>query len=382
MRKVRRSNIASNLKHYPVSKKSPSQKKPEDGAPTYNARTAPINAKLGQDEQIAFYRDMVRIRRFEERCLRSYQQGKIGGFLHLYIGQEALAVGCCTVMNKNDHIITAYRDHGHAIGVGMSMNELMAENFGKITGCSKGKGGSMHYFDPTRNFWGGHGIVGGQIPLGTGLAFAVKFKGLKGACMAFMGDGAVNQGSVHEAYNLAALWSLPVVFIIENNGYSMGTSQARSSAGPSLAQRAEGYGMNWDIVENGHDVYEVRDKVSQALCLAHDECKPSVLEVRTYRYRGHSVADPDSTYREKHEIEEYKRTKDPINVYQASLVAEGVLTDEIIKKIDESARAEAETAAQFAEESPYPTVDDIKKDVYWETDNPADRKSVGSLFFD
>ena len=365
-----------------MSKKSPRQKKPEDGAPAYNARTAPINAKLGQDEQIAFYRDLVRIRRFEERCLRSYQQGKIGGFLHLYIGQEALAVGCCTVMNKNDHIITAYRDHGHAIGVGMSMNELMAENFGKITGCSKGKGGSMHYFDPTRNFWGGHGIVGGQIPLGTGLAFAVKFKGLKGACMAFMGDGAVNQGSVHEAYNLAALWSLPVVFIIENNGYSMGTSQARSSAGPSLAQRAEGYGMNWDIVENGHDVYEVRDKVSQALRLAHDECKPSVLEVRTYRYRGHSVADPDSTYREKHEIEEYKRTKDPINVYQASLVAEGVLTDEIIKKIDESARAEAETAAQFAEESPYPTVDEIKKDVYWETDNPADRKSVGSLFFD
>ena len=381
MRKVRRPEIASNSNHYSVSKKSPAHKS-DSSAPAYNARLAPINAKLGHDEQLAFYRDMVRIRRFEERCLRSYQQGKIGGFLHLYIGQESLAVGCCSVMGEHDHIITAYRDHGHAIGVGMSMNELMAENFGKYTGCSKGKGGSMHYFDPTRNFWGGHGIVGGQIPLGLGLAFAEKYKGNKGACMAFMGDGAVNQGAVHESYNLAALWDLPVIFIIENNGYSMGTSQERSSAGPGLAQRAEGYGMKWDVAENGHDVLEVRDKVARALKLAHEESKPTVLEVRTYRYRGHSVADPDSTYREKHEIEEYKRTKDPIMVYQNSLIAEGVLTEPLIKQIDDNARAEAETSAQFAEESPWPTVDDIKKDVYWEIDNPADRKSTGSLFFD
>jgi pyruvate dehydrogenase E1 component alpha subunit len=365
-----------------VSKKASTPKKPDESAPAYNARQAPVNAKLGQDELLKFYRDMVRIRRFEERCLRAYQQGRIGGFLHLYIGQESLAIGCTSVMGKNDHIITAYRDHGHAIGVGMGFNEMMAENFGKITGCSQGKGGSMHYFDPTRHFWGGHGIVGGQIPLGTGLAFALKYKGIKGACMAFMGDGAVNQGAVHEAYNLAALWNLPVIFVIENNGYSMGTSQARSSAGPQLAQRAEGYGMNWEVSENGHDVLEVRDKFARLLKLAHEESKPSVLEVRTYRYRGHSVADPDTTYREKKEIEEYKATKDPIMTYERQLVAEGILNDALIKQIDEAARAESETAAQFADQSPFPTPDDIKKHVYWEADNPADRKSVGSLFFD
>ncbi|MDP1581434.1 MAG: pyruvate dehydrogenase (acetyl-transferring) E1 component subunit alpha [Candidatus Didemnitutus sp.] len=365
-----------------MSKKPTSSRKTDDGAPPHNARQAAVNARLGKDELLAFYRDMVRIRRFEERCLRSYQQGKIGGFLHLYIGQESIAVGCASVMGKDDHIITAYRDHGHALAVGMGMNELMAENYGKYTGCSKGKGGSMHYFDPARHFWGGHGIVGGQIPLGTGLAFGLKYKGLKGACMAFMGDGAVNQGAVHESYNLAALWNLPVIFVIENNGYSMGTSQARSSAAPSLAQRAEGYGMAWEIAENGHDILEVREKFDRLLKLAHDESKPSVLEIRTYRYRGHSVADPDSTYREKKEIEEYKANKDPIITYQKALVTEGVLTDELIKQIDDAARAEAETSAQFADESPYPTVEDIKKDVYWEADNPADRKSVGSLFFD
>ncbi len=364
-----------------MSKKAPTTKKPDEGAPAYNSRQASVNAKLGQDELIQFYKDMVRIRRFEERCLRSYQQGKIGGFLHLYIGQESIAVGCASVMNKNDHIITAYRDHGHALAVGMGMNELMAENYGKYTGCSKGKGGSMHYFDPARRFWGGHGIVGGQIPLGTGLAYALKYKGLKGACMAFMGDGAVNQGAVHEAYNLAALWDLPAIFVVENNGYSMGTSQARSSAGPSLAQRAEAYGMNWEISENGHDVLEIRDKFARLLKLAHDESKPSVLEIRTYRYRGHSVADPDTTYRDKKEIEEYKATKDPIMTYERTLLAEGVLNETLIKQIDDAARAEAETSAQFAEQSPFPTVEDIKKDVYWEADNPADRKSVGTLFF-
>ena len=205
---------------------------------------AAINQQLGKETRIDLFRTMMRIRRFEERSLRAYQAKKIGGFLHLYIGQEAVAVGCCSLMGKNDHVITAYRDHGHAIAVGMGVNELMAELYGKATGCSKGKGGSMHYFAPDRNFWGGHGIVGGQIPLGTGLAYALKYKGLKGAAMAFMGDGAVNQGAVHEAYNLAALWQLPVVFVIENNGYSMGTSQERSSAG-DLAKRAEGYNMAW-----------------------------------------------------------------------------------------------------------------------------------------
>jgi pyruvate dehydrogenase E1 component alpha subunit len=238
----------------------------------------------------------------------------------------------------------------------------------------------MHYFDPSRNFWGGHGIVGGQVPLGVGLAYGVKYKGLKGAAMAFMGDGAVNQGAVHEAYNLASLWKLPVVFVIENNGYSMGTSQARSSAG-ELAKRAEGYDMPWGQC-NGHDVYEVRACMDKYLTLAREQSQPSTVEIDTYRYRGHSVADPDNTYRSKQEIEEYRKTKDPIQVFQQELVNEGVLDDALIEKIDTEARTEADNAADFAEASPFPTVDDIQKDVYWEADNPSERKSEGRLFFD
>jgi pyruvate dehydrogenase E1 component alpha subunit len=355
-------------------------KKPAASAKAADFGSAPVNAKLTAAQKIELYRTMVRIRRFEERSLRSYQAKKIGGFLHLYIGQEAVATGCCSLMGAHDHVITAYRDHGHAIAVGMDTRALMAENYGKVTGCSKGKGGSMHYFAPDKNYWGGHGIVGGQIPLGAGLAYGIKYKGLKGAAMAFMGDGAVNQGAVHEAYNLAALWQLPVVFVIENNGYSMGTSQARSSAG-QLAKRAEGYDMMWGQC-NGHDLYEVRATVDKHLTLAREQNKPSILEVDTYRYRGHSVADPDNTYRTKEEIEEYRRTKDPIQVFQTLLVAEGVLNEDLVAEIDTAARTEADAAADFAEASPFPTVEDIQKDVYWESDNPSERKSQGRLFFD
>jgi pyruvate dehydrogenase E1 component alpha subunit len=322
---------------------------------------------------------MVRIRRFEERSLRAYQAKKIGGFLHLYIGQEAVAVGCCSLMGKDDHVITAYRDHGHAIAVGMELNPLMAELYGKVTGCSKGKGGSMHFFDPARNYWGGHGIVGGQVPLGTGLAYALKYKGLKGACMTFMGDGAVNQGAVHEAYNLASLWQLPVIFVIENNGYSMGTSQARSSAG-ELSKRAEGYAMAWGACD-GHDVYEVRSVMSHFLEEARERSLPAVVEVRTYRYRGHSVADPDNTYRAKAEIEEYRRTKDPIQVFLQRLLDDKVLDAAAAEAIDTEARAEADLSAEFAEASPFPQASDIQKDVYWESDNPSERASGGRLFF-
>jgi pyruvate dehydrogenase E1 component alpha subunit len=365
-----------------VSKKTTAtaEKKEEPSVTNASFGQAPVNAGLSTDQKLDLFRTMVRIRRFEERSLRAYQAKKIGGFLHLYIGQEAVAVGCCSLMGKDDHVITAYRDHGHAIAVGMDTKPLMAELYGKATGCSKGKGGSMHYFDPSRNYWGGHGIVGGQIPLGAGLAYGIKYKGLKGAAMAFMGDGAVNQGAVHEAYNLAALWQLPVIFVIENNGYSMGTSQARSSAG-DLARRAEGYHMAWDTC-NGHDLYEVRATMDKYLKLAREESKPAVIEIRTYRYRGHSVADPDDTYRDKKEIEEYRRTKDPIQVFQNILLGEGVLTDAILEKIDADATAEADLAAEFAEVSPFPTVDDIQKDVYWEADNPSERKSEGRLFFD
>jgi pyruvate dehydrogenase E1 component alpha subunit len=365
-----------------VSKKPSATVEPkaEPAKHAAGSRSAPINAKLTREEKIELHRKMVRIRRFEERSLRAYQAKKIGGFLHLYIGQEAVAVGCCSLMGPNDHVITAYRDHGHALAVGMDPKPLMAELYGKATGCSKGKGGSMHYFDPSRNFWGGHGIVGGQIPLGVGLAYGIKYKGLKGAAMAFMGDGAVNQGAVHEAYNLAALWQLPVVFVIENNGYSMGTSQARSSAG-ELAKRAEGYDMPWGQC-NGHDLYEVRACMDKYLTLAREKNQPSTVEIDTYRYRGHSVADPDNTYRSKAEIEDYRKTKDPIQVFQNQLVAEGVLDEALIEKIDTAARAEADHAAEFAEVSPFPTADDIQKDVYWEADNPSERKSGGRLFFE
>jgi pyruvate dehydrogenase E1 component alpha subunit len=364
-----------------VSKKSssPAVHKEKAAAVRENPALAPVNASLSKDNKIDLYRQMVRIRRFEERSLRAYQAKKIGGFLHLYIGQEAVAVGSCSLMGKDDHVITAYRDHGHALAVGMEMNPLMAELYGKVTGCSKGKGGSMHFFDPSRNYWGGHGIVGGQVPLGTGLAYGLKYKGLKGACMTFMGDGAVNQGAVHEAYNLASLWDLPVVFVVENNGYSMGTSQARSSAG-ELGKRAEGYDMTWGICD-GHNLYEVRAFMNEYLVHAREHSRPSVVEIRTYRYRGHSVADPDNTYRSKAEIEEYRKTKDPIQVFQAVLLAEGVLTPEIVEKIDTEARAEADVSADFAEASPFPTVEDIQKDVYWEADNPAQRASSGRLFF-
>lgn len=361
-----------------TKKKSPSA---QTAQPTtgQDPAQADINQQLKKEQKIDLFRTMMRIRRFEERSLRAYQAKKIGGFLHLYIGQEAVAVGCCSLMGQNDHVITAYRDHGHALAVGMGMNELMAELYGKATGCSKGKGGSMHFFAPDKNYWGGHGIVGGQIPLGVGLAYALKYRGIQGAAMAFMGDGAVNQGAVHEAYNLASLWQLPVLFIIENNGYSMGTSQARSSAG-ELAQRARSYDMPWAEFE-GHQLYEVRAQVNKYLTIAREEHRPCTIEIDTYRYRGHSVADPDNTYRTKGEIEDYRRTKDPIQLFKNQLLSEKVLDEESAGQIDKEARAEAETAAQFAEASPWPTTEDIQKDVYWEADNPSERKSSGRLFF-
>ncbi len=343
----------------------------------------PINKDLSKDDLVGFYRQMVRIRRFEERSLRVYQQGKIGGFLHLYIGQESIAVACASLMGEHDHMITAYRDHGHALAVGMSMDECMAELLGKATGCSKGKGGSMHYFAPDRNFWGGHGIVGGQTPLGTGIAYALKYKGLKGSCMTFLGDGAVNQGAFHESLNLAALWDLPAIFIIENNGYSMGTSQERSSSHPpeGLAARAEGYNMAWEHV-NGESLFAIRDAVNRAMKRAHEEGKPTLLEIHTYRYQGHSVADANAKkYRTKEEIDDYRKNHDPLNVYRLYLLGKKVFSEDEMKEIDAAAKKEAEDAATFADESPFPETEAITEDVYWETDNPDQRVSEGRLFF-
>lgn len=343
--------------------------------------TAPINKTLSKEAKIDLFRTVIRIRRFEERSLRAYNQGKIGGFLHLYIGQESVAAGMVSLMEANDHIITAYRDHGHALAVGMSMNECMAEMYGKYTGCSKGKGGSMHFFAPDKNYWGGHGIVAGQTPLGAGLAFALKYKGLKGCALCFLGDGAVNQGSFMETLNLVSLWGIPVIFVIENNGYSMGTSLKRSSASENLAHRGDAFGIKWEVCQ-GHDVFEVREVTDRAMKYARDEMKPFILEVQTYRYRGHSVADANhEKYRTKEEIEEYKRTKDPVNVLRQQLLADGTLTEDEAKAIDQAAKDEAEASSKFAEESPQPPRSEIQTDVYWEYDNDTEGKLKGTYFF-
>jgi pyruvate dehydrogenase E1 component alpha subunit len=343
---------------------------------------AEINRSLTADQKIHFLKEMYRIRRFETVALKNYNTGKMGGFLHLYTGQESVAVGTISLLGKHDHVITAYRDHGHAIAVGMNMEECMAELFGKSTGCSKGKGGSMHFFAPDKNYWGGHGIVAGQTALGLGLAYGVKYKGQTGSCLCYLGDGAVNQGVFHESLNMAALWNLPVIYIIENNGYSMGTSLNRSSAFKgSLAQRAEGYNMAWDIVD-GQDLYEIRAKTHVAVERAHKESKPTILEINTYRHYGHSVADANTKkYRTPDEIEDYKTNHDPLRLYRKQLLVEGILTEEHADDIDKAAKAEADNAARFAEESPFPNESDIFTDIYYEVDHQTESGRRGKHFF-
>lgn len=333
------------------------------------AAQAPINQTLQPEQKIAFLREMMRIRRFEQQADKFYKQGKMSGFLHLYIGQESVAVAAASLMNGQDEIITAYRDHGHALAVGMSMEECMAELFGKATGCSKGKGGSMHFFAPDKHYWGGHGIVGGQVPLGLGLAFALKYKQLSGCALCFLGDGAINQGPVSESLNLASLFDIPLITIIENNGYSMGTSLARSSSIKNyLAERAEGFGMAWDIA-NGSNLYELRAKLHAAMERARKESKPLLLEVATYRYYGHSVADANAKkYRSPEEIEAYKANHDPITLWQQQLLKEKIVTEATIAEIDEAAKAEAVASVAFAEASPWPEPESIFEDVYSQID--------------
>ncbi len=331
------------------------------------ASQAPINRTLSPEQKIAALREMLRIRRFEQASLKCYNQGKMGGFLHLYIGQESVAVAAASLMNGNDEMITAYRDHGHALAVGMGMEECMAELLGKATGCSKGKGGSMHFFAPDKHYWGGHGIVGGQVPLGLGLAFALKYKNISGCALSFLGDGAINQGPVSESLNLASLFELPLVIIIENNGYSMGTSLARSSSIKNyLAERAEGFGMAWDTA-NGSNFYELRAKLHTAMERARKESKPLLLEVATYRYYGHSVADANAKkYRSAEEIENYKANHDPITLWQQQLLKEKVVTEASIEELDEAAKQEAAASVAFAEASPWPEPQSIFEDVYSE----------------
>lgn len=356
----------------------------EDEISPVDYAKAEVNASLSADDKIRFLLEMMRIRRFEQAALKQYNHGRMGGFLHLYIGQESVAVGTVSLMGDNDHVITAYRDHCHALAVGMSMEECMAELFGKATGCSKGKGGSMHFFAPERRYWGGHGIVAGQTPLGLGIAYALKYKGIKGCCLTFLGDGAVNQGAYHESLNLASLWNLPVIYIIENNRYSMGTSISRSSAVKNcLAERADGYDIVWDLV-NGADMYELRAKVRQAMARAHDDSRPTVLEVETYRHYGHSVADSKHKggYRTPEEIQHYKEHHDPIAAWKKRLLDEEVITEEKAAELDKAAKAEADASVKFAEDSDFPEVRDGYDDVYWEVDNDTASGKSGRHFFD
>ncbi len=294
-----------------------------------------------------------------------------------------IAVGTVPLLGDNDHVITAYRCHGHALVAGMTMNECMAELYGKATGCSKGKGGSMHFFAPDKNYWGGHGIVAGQVPLGLGLAFGIKYKGLAGAALCFLGDGAVNQGCFYESLNMAALFELPVVYIIENNKYSMGTSLARSSVvDKCLAQRAEAFRIEW-AQANGEDVYEVRAVTERALERARQESLPMVIEFNTYRYYGHSVADAKHKggYRDAEEIERYKKEHDPVRLYRDRLISERVLSEEQYEAIDADLKAEVAAAVRFAEESPLPSPEAIFEDVYFEVDRQTEAGRTGRFFF-
>jgi pyruvate dehydrogenase E1 component alpha subunit len=355
----------------------------QSAASSVDYAKSPVNADLPNEEKIRLLRSMVRIRRFELQANKVYNAGKIGGFLHLYNGQESVAVGTTSLMGDNDHVITAYRNHGHALSVGMSMNECMAELYGKATGCSKGKGGSMHFFAPDKNYWGGHGIVAGQTPLGLGLAYGLKYKGLTGAAMCFLGDGAVNQGCFYESLNMAALFELPVIYIIENNKYSMGTSLERSSVvDKCLAQRAEAFKIEWQQA-GGEDIYEVRAVTQQAIARAHKESKPTVIEFDTYRYYGHSVADSTHKggYRRAEEIEKYQTEHDPIQLFKARLIAEKILSEEQFEAIDAEEKAEAIAASKFADESPNPTEESIFEDVYFEVDRQTEAGRTGRHFF-
>lgn len=317
-----------------------------------------------KEDLLRFYREMVLIRRFEERAGQLYGMGLIGGFCHLYIGQEAVAVGVQeSVRQGHDKIITGYRDHGHMLAAGMDPKEVMAELTGRIGGSSRGKGGSMHMFDVPTGFYGGHGIVGAQVSLGTGLAFAGKYRGDDSVAFVYFGDGASNQGQVYESFNMAQLWKLPAIYIIENNQYAMGTSIERSSSTTQLSQRGASFGIPGEQVD-GMDVLAVRDAVKKAVERARAGEGPYILEVKTYRYRGHSMSDP-AKYRTKEEVDEVKKTRDPID-HIKTLLAAANATEEELKVIDNEIKAIVAEAVQFAQESPEPDPSELYTDVYVE----------------
>ncbi len=305
--------------------------------------------------------DMLLLRRFEEKAGQMYGLQKIGGFCHLYIGQEAVAVGSIAALDiKKDYMITAYRDHGHALACGMDPKALMAELFGKATGCSKGKGGSMHFFDAKRHFFGGHGIVGAQISLGTGMAFKLNYQKEDGVVLCFFGDGAIHQGVFHESLNLAKLWHLPIVYVCENNQYGMGTAVQRVSAVTDLSIKSAAYDIPGKQV-NGMNVLTVYEEVLAAVNQAKQQRLPSFLEIKTYRYKGHSMSDPGK-YRTKEEIEAYKE-QDPILILQKQMMAEKLLTEAEFQAMDSQIKQICNEAVAFAEQSPEPGLEALYQDV-------------------
>ena len=315
------------------------------------------------DDLKRYYREMLLIRRFEERAGQLYGMGLIGGFCHLYIGQEAVAVGMQTVAHKGDQIITGYRDHGHMLTAGMDPREVMAELTGRSGGSSKGKGGSMHMFSVEAGFFGGHGIVGAQVSLGTGLAFANHYRGAPNVSFAYMGDGAANQGQVYESFNMAKLWHLPVVYVIENNQYAMGTSIDRASATVELSMRGASFGIPGESVD-GMDVLAVIEAGQRATEHARSGKGPYILEMKTYRYRGHSMSDP-AKYRSKEEVDEVKTNRDPIEHIRALLAAQGV-SEDALKPIDDEVKIIVAEAVKFAQESPEPDPSELMTEIYVE----------------
>jgi pyruvate dehydrogenase E1 component alpha subunit len=326
------------------------------------ARKQDVSPDADAEFSRKLYRDMLLIRRFEEKAGQLYGMGLIGGFCHLYIGQEAVVVGMQAALKQGDQIITAYRDHGHMLATGMDPKGVMAELTGRSTGYSKGKGGSMHMFSVEQRFYGGHGIVGAQVPIGTGLGFSNKYKKNGAVCVTYFGDGAANQGQVYESFNMAELWKLPVVYVIENNQYAMGTSVARSSAETELFKRGASFEIPGEQVD-GMDVQAVRAAGLKALEYARSSKGPMILELKTYRYRGHSMSDP-AKYRTREEVQEVREKRDPIEHFGQRLVAQGLAREEDLKGMDKEIRQIVNTAAEFATESPEPAPEELYTDIY------------------
>jgi pyruvate dehydrogenase E1 component alpha subunit len=332
-------------------------------APSADSQAQQAGAVLNEDRDtlVKLYRQMLLIRRFEEKCAESYNLGKIGGFCHLYIGQEAVGVGAISAIREDDYVVTSYREHGQAIAKGISPNAVMAELFGKATGCSGGKGGSMHLFDTRVNFLGGHAIVGGQIPLGTGLAFASKYKGTDQVTLCFFGEAAVNQGAFHESLNMAQLWKVPCIYICENNHYGMGTSLERAMSIHDISQKACAYEIAAEFVD-GMDVLAMRHATQRAVNRAREQRLPTLIEARTYRYMGHSMSDPGK-YRTRAEIEKYQE-RDPLKLFRVTLADHDIMIEGDFAHMEDEVKAEVNAAVKFADESPEPGPRELYTDVY------------------